>query len=54
MTRLTDIAIRNLKPKAYRYEVSDPGARGLRVCVSLRAAKNLMLFVIALVVHTGS
>jgi integrase len=33
MTRLTDIAIRNLKPKADRYEVPDRGARGLRVVV---------------------
>ena len=30
---LTDIAIRNLKPRAVRYEVPDPGARGLRVVV---------------------
>jgi integrase len=32
-TRLTDIAIRNLKPKAHRYEIPDPGARGLYVIV---------------------
>jgi integrase len=32
-TRLTDIAIRNLKPKADRYEIPDPGARGLYVIV---------------------
>jgi hypothetical protein len=31
--RLTDIAIRNLKPKADRYELPDPGARGLYVVV---------------------
>jgi integrase len=31
--RLTDIAIRNLKPKAQRYELPDPGARGLYVVV---------------------
>jgi integrase len=31
--RLTDIAIRNLKPRAVRYELPDPGARGLYVCV---------------------
>jgi len=31
--RFTDIAIRNLKPKADRYEVPDPGARGLYVVV---------------------
>jgi integrase len=30
---LTDIAIRNLKPRAVRYEVPDLGARGLRVVV---------------------
>jgi integrase len=30
---LTDIAIRNLKPRAVRYEVPDGGARGLRVTV---------------------
>ena len=33
MARLTDIAIRNLKPKADRYEIADPGARGLYVIV---------------------
>jgi integrase len=31
--RLTDIAIRNLKPKGHRYELPDPGARGLYVIV---------------------
>ena len=31
--RLTDIAVRNLKPKTDRYEVPDPGARGLYVIV---------------------
>jgi hypothetical protein len=31
--RLTDITIKNLKPKDKPYEVSDPGARGLRVVV---------------------
>jgi integrase len=30
---LTDITIANLKPRPVRYEVSDPGARGLRVVV---------------------
>src|SRR5262245_52522077 len=30
---LTDIAIRNLKPRSARYEVPDLGARGLRVIV---------------------
>jgi hypothetical protein len=31
--RLTDIAIRNLKPKTNRYELPDPGARGLYVVI---------------------
>ena len=31
--RLTDIAIRNLKPRATQYEVADADARGLRVVV---------------------
>jgi len=31
--RLTDIAIRNLRPKATRYEFPDPGARGLYIAV---------------------
>ena len=31
--RLTDLSIRNLKPKAARYELPDPGARGLYVQV---------------------
>ena len=31
--RLTDLAIRNLKPKTDRYELPDPGARGLYVVV---------------------
>ena len=30
---LTDIGIQNLKPRAKRYEVPDPDARGLRVVV---------------------
>jgi hypothetical protein len=34
MTRpLTDISIQNFKPRAVRYEVPDPGARGLKVVV---------------------
>ena len=33
MKTLTDIAIRNLKPRPARYEVPDLGARGLRVIV---------------------
>ena len=31
--RLTDIAVRNLRPKSNRYELPDPGARGLYVVV---------------------
>lgn len=31
--RLTDLSIRNLKPQADRYELPDPGARGLYVVV---------------------
>ena len=31
--RLTDIGIKNLRPKETRYEVPDPGARGLYVIV---------------------
>jgi hypothetical protein len=30
---LTAVAIERLKPRPYRYEVGDPGARGLRVVV---------------------
>jgi integrase len=33
MTRLTDISIRALRPKDHRYELPDPGSRGLYVCV---------------------
>jgi integrase len=37
---LTDIAIQNLKPRAVRYEVPDPGARGLRVVVQPSGFKS--------------
>jgi len=37
---LTDIAIQKLKPRAVRYEVSDPGARGLRVVVQPSGRKS--------------
>jgi integrase len=43
MTRLTDIGIRNLKPKADRYEVSDPGARGLYICVFPSGKKSFVV-----------
>jgi len=37
---LTDIAIANLKPRGVRYEVPDPGARGLRVVVQPSGRKG--------------
>jgi integrase len=37
---LTDIAIQKLKPRAVRYEVPDPGARGLRVVVQPSGVKS--------------
>jgi integrase len=37
---LTDIAIQKLKPGAVRYEVPDPGARGLRVVVQPSGRKS--------------
>jgi integrase len=37
---LTDVAIRNLKPRAARYEVPDPGARGLYVVVQPSGARS--------------
>src|SRR5262249_55080159 len=40
---LTDIAINNLKPRAERYEVSDPGARGWRVVVHPSGAKSFIV-----------
>jgi len=38
--KLTDLTIENLKPKAKRYEVPDPGARGLRVIVQPSGLKG--------------
>jgi integrase len=40
MTRLTDIAIRNLKPKTARYELPDPGSQGLYVIVQPSGKKS--------------
>jgi acyl CoA:acetate/3-ketoacid CoA transferase alpha subunit len=40
MRPLTDISIQNLKPRAVRYEVPDPGARGLRVVVQPSGFKS--------------
>lgn len=37
---LTDIAIQKLKPRAVRYEVPDPGSRGLRVIVQPSGRKS--------------
>jgi hypothetical protein len=37
---LTDIAVANLKPRAVRYEMPDPGARGLRVVVQPSGRKS--------------
>src|SRR5262249_38735480 len=37
---LTDITIKNLKSRAVRYEVPDPGARGLRVVVQPSGFKS--------------
>jgi integrase len=37
---LTDIAIQKLKPRVVRYEVPDPGARGLRVVVQPSGRKS--------------
>jgi integrase len=37
---LTDIAIQNLKPRAVRFEVPDPAARGLRVVVQSSGHKG--------------
>ena len=42
-SRLTDIAIRNLKPKAIRYEIPDPGARGLYVVVFPSGKKSFVV-----------
>jgi len=43
MKRFTDIAIRNLKPKDRAYEVSDPGARGLRIVVFPSGKKSFIV-----------
>jgi integrase len=43
MKRFTDIAIRKLKPKDHTYEVSDPGARGLRVVVFPSGKKSFIV-----------
>ena len=43
MTRLTDIAIRNLKPRADRYEISDPGSRGLYIVVFPSRKKSFVV-----------
>jgi integrase len=40
---LTDITIRSLRPKASRYEVSDPQARGLRVVVHSSGRRTFIL-----------
>ena len=40
--RLTDLSIRNLKPQADRFEVADPGARGLYIVVQ-PSGKNPLL-----------
>jgi integrase len=37
---LTDVAVRNLKPRAKRYEVPDGGAKGLRVVVQPSGVKS--------------
>ena len=43
MRPLTDIAIQNFKPKAERYEISDPGCRGLRVAVQPSGHKSFIV-----------
>jgi integrase len=43
MKRLTDIAIKNLKSKDRAYEVSDSGARGLRVVVWPEGKKSFIV-----------
>jgi integrase len=40
---LTAVAIERLKPRPYRYEVGDPGARGLRVVVHQSGHKSFIL-----------
>ena len=43
MKRFTDIAIKNLRPKDQAYEVSDTGARGLRVVVWPEGTKSFIV-----------
>ncbi|HEV3183989.1 MAG TPA: Arm DNA-binding domain-containing protein, partial [Xanthobacteraceae bacterium] len=40
---LTAVAIEKLKPRPYRYEIGDPGARGLRVVVHQTGHKSFIL-----------
>ena len=40
---LTPIAIQNLKPRGYRYEVSDGGCAGLRVVVFPSKRKSFIV-----------
>jgi len=40
---LTPIAIKNLKPRTARYEVSDPGCKGLRVVVQPTGARGFLI-----------
>ena len=40
---LTAIAIEKLRPRPYRYEIGDPGARGLRVVVHQSGHKSFIL-----------
>ena len=42
-SRLTDLAIRNLRPQTDRYEVPDPGARGLYVCAFPSGKKSFVV-----------
>src|SRR4029077_11354585 len=39
----TAIAIEKLRPRPYRYEIGDPGARGLRVVVHQSGHKSFIL-----------
>jgi integrase len=43
MIRLTDVGVRNLKPKADRYEIADASARGLRVVVWPSGVKSYIV-----------
>jgi integrase len=40
---LTAVAIEKLRPRAYRYEIGDPGAQGLRVVVQPSGHKSFVL-----------